>query len=171
MKILLIILCFAIALRQGNLRPINKEENFEISYVTPTIVPEYTLKSTTHLTSPDTLLSEIKKGETKESKTFLDWYEPILCTFAEETIKEKPIIIVYCVLVALSWLCLTVTLLCFYLRDIFATFKRIAPTTNGLGRDRENHGGESSGEKVLLRMFSSRRNTAPAEFPLLTNRE
>ena len=183
MKFVYILICFTIVLHSVYLRPILKDSEVEgpaylrpflkksetQEYVTPTLIPEYT---TTHLTSPDIQLGEkVDDKEIKEAKSFLDWYEPILCTFTEEVIKEKPIIIVYCVLVALTWLCFTVTLLCFYLRDIFAEFKRINPATDELGGDRENYRAESSGEKVLLRMFSRRPNTAPPEFPIRTNRK
>lgn len=57
-----------------------------------------------------------------------------ICNFSNDTVKYTPIIVIYCLIIALIWLCIVITICISSLRQVIDRLRQI---TNGFGRNRE----------------------------------
>jgi hypothetical protein len=61
----------------------------------------------------------------------------VLCSFPEETLKTSPTLVIYCIILAILWIFLVITLCFGYIRQIIDRISRLF-TRNGFQNNREN---------------------------------
>jgi hypothetical protein len=73
----------------------------------------------------------------KEIKKTLENFGPILCSFPDESLKTSPSLVAYCIIIALLWLFLIITLCVGYIRQIIDRIRSVLG--HGQSNDRENN--------------------------------
>jgi hypothetical protein len=94
-------------------------------------LPEYVTTTTTK--TPILALSISQEPET-EIRHALEKHGIALCSFPEETLKTSPTLVIYCIIIAILWLFLILTLCFGYIRQIIDRIRAIA--RNGLLNNR-----------------------------------
>jgi hypothetical protein len=97
----------------------------------------------------------------------LEKYGIALCAFPEESLKTSPALVIYCIVIALLWLLLMITLCFGYIRMIIEKIHGLA--RNGFENDRINSPVDERGPEALPRLLPLGSVAQLNNIPLGTN--